>query len=202
MKQDADSTARCSEVYYCSARYLDLMDAAVKEAPVPVLDASDVAHSICAQSENHLQHGAERGRTEQDKSQPQEERQPNGTIQSIKSWGQVKIDLGGLQVCPRHCAMHVQTVCRGCTMFPQRGTTRPLTWRMTSLRPGQRPPQVTMAAFTSCGRKYTRGRGPARTSLEGGGGGGKERRSGAREGEGEGAGEGEGVVGEHRARTP
>lgn len=34
--------------------------------------------------------------------------------------------------------------------------------RMTVFNPGQSPPQVTMAAFTSSGWKYTRCRGPAR----------------------------------------
>lgn len=33
---------------------------------------------------------------------------------------------------------------------------------MTSLRPGQSPPQVTMAALTSSGLKYISSRGPAR----------------------------------------
>jgi len=33
---------------------------------------------------------------------------------------------------------------------------------MTSFRPGQSPPQVTMAAFTSSGLKYISSRGPAR----------------------------------------
>lgn len=41
-----------------------------------------------------------------------------------------------------------------------------LTCLMTSLRPGQRPPHVTIAAFTSSGLKYIFSRGPARWTLE------------------------------------
>lgn len=41
-----------------------------------------------------------------------------------------------------------------------------MTCLMTSLRPGQRPPQVTIAALTSSGLKYIFSRGPARWTLK------------------------------------
>jgi|TARA_B110000967_G_scaffold188643_1_gene211654 hypothetical protein len=37
--------------------------------------------------------------------------------------------------------------------------------RITSFKPGHKPPQVTIAAFTACGSKKMVSRGPARMAL-------------------------------------